>query len=143
MKVISDGSAFMIDTKHGIISTPLSYSDITPSNTTQLLHPEQVLDTHLSVRTAAQRDVGGPTPNSCKCKTRCNTNRCICFKRKVKCSSKCHNQWRGYGGAWGVQGTPKFFQFTNLTYYTFSSGHICGVYSRGVIPYFEHEYVVP
>ena len=65
----------MIGTKHGILSTPLSYSDITPSNTTQLLHPEQVSDTHLSVRTAAQLNVGGPTHNFCKCKTGCNNNR--------------------------------------------------------------------
>ena len=49
MKVISDGSAFMIGTKDGIISTSLSYSDITQSNTTQLLHPEQVPDTHTPV----------------------------------------------------------------------------------------------
>ena len=40
VQVISDGSAFMIGTKHGILSTPLSYSDITPSNSTQLLHPD-------------------------------------------------------------------------------------------------------
>ena len=62
MKVISDGSAFMIGTKHGILSTPLSYSDISPSNTTLPLHPEQVPDAHLSVRTTAQLNiVGVPT----------------------------------------------------------------------------------
>ncbi len=89
--VSPSGSVFQVGTKHGRIETPFTYSDISPCGTNKLLQPADIPDRQLSVRTAARHEGGSFTRVSCKCKSNCTTNRCVCRRNSIKCSSKCHN----------------------------------------------------
>ena len=88
--IYSDGGAFKIGTKHGTIQSAFTRSDITPCGTNQLFLPTDVPNKELSVRTAARLEVGGPSIISCHCKKSYQSNRCMCYKKQVKCNSKCH-----------------------------------------------------
>ena len=58
--------------------------------TEALLGIESVPETVVSLRTVVTRATGGQGYTKCSCKSKCETGRCSCFKKKMICNSRCH-----------------------------------------------------
>ncbi|KAL4713280.1 hypothetical protein ACJJTC_018628 [Scirpophaga incertulas] len=75
---------YQIGTKNGILKQ--LYTSV-------LLDADDVLSTEIALRSATnlQSTGTGQGFTKCICKKNCATARCLCFKNKVLCTSKCHS----------------------------------------------------
>lgn len=92
--VAHKNGVFQLGSSVGKIKGWYNRADIVAADC-QFLNVENVPDKYISVREAISgvslRDGQGYFKCSCKpSKKQCQTNRCVCFKKKIKCNSRCH-----------------------------------------------------
>ena len=55
-----------------------------------LIEPHSIPEVTVSLRTAVSKATGGQGYTKCSCRTKCDTGRCSCKKKKMNCNSRCH-----------------------------------------------------
>ena len=90
----NDGhTKYTVSTQHGIIASSFLSTDVidlteTIASELRQLDPSQL--PIISVIQACQLFTNYKSTSVCKCLTSCESNRCPCKKRSIKCCSKCH-----------------------------------------------------
>lgn len=87
--------SYQIGTRDGVIKGWIQRSEIDKYGNKDLKIEDVKRDVFLTLRNTAkmQSMTGGQGVKKCNCKMakkRCETERCACFKSKVKCGSRCH-----------------------------------------------------
>ena len=94
-RVISKSNdMFKIGTPEGILNKLYSRNQIEHCSRTLIEEHEINSNISVSLRGALKSgSCGGQGYVKCGCKggKKCGTNRCACFKNKLKCNSRCHN----------------------------------------------------
>ncbi|CAK1580028.1 unnamed protein product [Parnassius mnemosyne] len=88
----TDDELYQIGTKNGILKQVYSRSQINVCPRA-LLDAEDVPSTEIALRSVAnlQSTGTGQGFKKCHCKKNCTTARCLCYKNKLLCTSKCHS----------------------------------------------------
>lgn len=89
----SQKTFYKVATVHGIISDSFSSSDFTDLSETVSAELRKLDKKTLSTITfiqACQIFTNYKSNEVCKCLGSCDTNRCPCKKKSIKCCSKCH-----------------------------------------------------
>ncbi|KAK4880224.1 hypothetical protein RN001_008370 [Aquatica leii] len=88
----TDDELYELGTKQGVIKTLYSRHQFTACHH-KLPKKEHVSNQETTLRTVAnlQSTRTGQGFVKCTCKKHCDTKKCSCLKRKILCSSKCHN----------------------------------------------------
>ena len=90
-----ENDLYRIAVKGGILNGKFSRNQFDLCNQILLLPTDVCQDKEISLRNAVQHEskCGGPRYLKCNCsgKSNCSTNRCKCYKAKVKCNSRCHD----------------------------------------------------
>lgn len=86
---------YVISVRAGILKGKYSRNQFDLCTQKLLTHSDVSQDQEVGLRSAVQYEsrCGGQGFVRCNCSgaSRCTTNRCKCFKLKVKCNSRCHS----------------------------------------------------
>ena len=78
----------------GILNNLYCAGELDPFVVKEYPELDHIPTNNISVREAARNQsssTGMLTGSMCKCKTKCNTNKCCCRKSGAKCGSRCHS----------------------------------------------------
>ena len=91
MNVTEDGF-YRLGTERGILNQLYARSQFSVCQK-GLLKVEDVPGHEIPLRSAATAQSTGTGQGflRCMCKTKCQNNKCLCLKKKIKCNSKCHS----------------------------------------------------
>ena len=90
-----DNDLYTIAVKEGLLKTKYTRNEFTVCQQKLLTNNDVNTNERISIREAMKKGPsGGQGFVRCNCATsgskKCATNRCQCFKLKVKCNSRCH-----------------------------------------------------
>jgi len=90
---IDENDMYVIGTRAGVLSGKYSRNQFSLCPQPLLKVGDINTDVQISLREAvkALSNSGGQGFIKCNCTSKCGTNRCKCFKAKLKCNSRCHN----------------------------------------------------
>ena len=92
---VSENNMYSIAVKGGVLNGRYSRNQFDECATSLFSMDDFCNDKQVSLRLAAQQEsnCGGQGYAKCNCggSNRCKSNKCKCFKAKVKCNSRCHS----------------------------------------------------
>ncbi|KFD49691.1 hypothetical protein M514_09388 [Trichuris suis] len=89
---VTENGFCRLGTAQGVLNQLYARSGFTPCRK-ELIRIEDVPNQEIPVRSTAiaQSTGSGQGFVRCTCKNKCQTMRCSCVKKKIKCNSKCHS----------------------------------------------------
>ena len=85
-----ENNLYEVGCRQGKLSTKFTAADLDAVPEKLIYEKDVAADCILSVRSAVTKATGGQGYLKCNCTSKCQTLRCSCLKKKMKCNSKCH-----------------------------------------------------